>query len=283
MDEQLSILGEITTVKTVKTAAPKKPKNSSKRETSSSIMEVYAKLVNGLGKFFKEQNFKKGVIGLSGGVDSSLTLKIAVDALGAQNVFAIIMPELGLSKQENIDHAKILAGYFSVMTFYQPINSFLADYRVVPWKSNQLADMNVKARVRMSLLYHFANTENALVLGTSNRSEILLGYGTKFGDLACDIEVIGNLYKTEVTRLANELGLPPEIVNKMPTAELSEGQTDENELGATYAEMDNILMKLDLGIQGCIEHGLAAPLVHKVFQRVENNKHKSKPAFMIQI
>lgn len=262
------------------TAAPK-PKSSSRARTST-LDAVYENLVSGLRAFFQKHNFKRGVVGLSGGVDSSLTLKIAVDALGAENITALIMPELGLTKQENIDHAKILCQFFGVNCFFQPINNFLMDFKIAPWKPGDRANMNTKARVRAVLLYNYANTENTLVLGTSNRSETLLGYGTKFGDLAADVEVIGDLYKTEVIKLADHAGLPPEIVKKTPSAELAPGQTDEEEMGATYADMDKVLMKMELGAQGCIEHGLSAPLVQMVFRRIEENKHKMEMPFVIK-
>lgn len=314
MDEQLSLLGEpvavdgetaslrkkkvvqkktsvkniteskITEVKPPAIKSPR-PKISPRKEPASSGLEelLYEQLVSGLKKFLETQNFQKGVLGLSGGVDSSLTLKIAVEALGKENVIALVMPELGLTKQENIDHAKMLASYFGVTTYYQPINTLLMDFRLMPWKPNNRALMNTKARIRMSLLYNYANSEHALVLGTSNRSELLLGYATKFGDMACDVEIIGDLYKTEVTMMADAVGLPPEITHKTPTAELSEGQTDEGELGATYQDLDKVLMKHSLGLDGCIDHGLPAALVHKVFRLVEANKHKLQMPFVIPV
>ena len=244
--------------------------------------EIYNRLVAGVKKFFEEQHFKRGVLGLSGGVDSALTLKIAVDALGAENITALIMPELGLSKQENIDHAKLLCEFLEVAYFYQPINQFVVDFKNLPWGPSTLAGMNTKARIRSVLLYHYANSERALVLGTSNKSELLLGYGTKFGDLAADVEVIADLYKTEVIALADHIGLPLEIVNKTPSAELADGQSDEAELGATYAELDKVLAKLELGPEACIAHGLSGPLVQSVFRRVKENKHKGEMPFVIK-
>lgn len=250
----------------------------------SSLDQIYAALVEGLKKYFAERNFKRGVLGLSGGVDSSLTLKIAVDALGAENITVLLMPELGLTKQENIDHGKLLCQFFGVNCFYQPINNFLTDFSIVPWRPSALAHMNTKARVRAVLLYNYANSEKALVLGTSNKSELLLGYGTKYGDLAADVEVIGNLYKTEVVAVADHVGLPPEIVNKTPTAELAPGQTDEEEIGATYKDMDKVLMKLQLGAtpEECVAHGLPQSLVELVANRIKQNKHKCELPSVIQ-
>lgn len=244
---------------------------------------TYEALTAGLKRFFEQRRFKKAVIGISGGVDSALTLKIAVDALGASSVTALILPEFGLTKQENIDHAKLLCEFLGVKWYFQPINNFLTDFAIIPWRPNNHALINTKARIRAVMLYSFANTENALVLGTSNKSEILLGYGTKYGDLAADVEVIGDLFKTEVIKLADHIGLPPEIVYKTPSAELSPGQTDETELGATYEDLDKVLMKLELGEQGCIEHGLPMALVQLVFRRVKENKHKSEMPFVLKI
>lgn len=244
--------------------------------------QIFQNLVSGLKKYFADNHFTKAVLGVSGGVDSALTLFIAVEALGAPNVTALIMPELGLSNTENTEHAKMLCDFLKVQYHYQPINPFLVDFSSLPWKQNRLAQMNTKARARAVLLYNFANTENALVLGTSNKSELLLGYGTKYGDLAADVEVIAELYKTEVTELAEHIGLPSEIVNKTPTAELAPGQTDEGEMGATYKEMDQVLMKLDLGIEGCIAHGMPAGLTQMVFRRVKENKHKTEMPHIIK-
>lgn len=243
--------------------------------------KVYEMIVENLRSFFAANNFKRGVLGVSGGIDSALTLKISADALGAENVCGLIMPELGVTKDENIDHAKALCEFLGVNNFYVPINNFLVDFRNLPWNPKILASMNVKARMRTVLLYNYANSENALVLGTSNKSEILLGYGTKYGDFAADVEVIGDLFKTEVIQLADSIGLPPEIVFKTPSAELSSSQTDEQDLGATYEDLDKVLMKKDLGMEGCVEHGLPPSLVQSVFRRMGQNRHKNELPFII--
>ena len=159
------------------------------------LQNIYDQLIRGIKKYFKKAGYHRAVIGVSGGVDSSLTLKLGVDALDAENITAISMPELGVSSQENIDHAKALCHALNVKFFYQPLNQFLTDFHHLSWDPNKLATQNSKARMRAVLLYNYANTAEALVLGTSNKSETLLGYGTKYGDLAADIEVIGDLYK----------------------------------------------------------------------------------------
>ena len=245
--------------------------------------KIYQQLIEGIQKYFKESGLTRAVVGVSGGVDSALTLKLGVDALGADRITAISMPELGISSQENIDHARKLAEALGVTFFSQPINSFLTNFGHLPWKSSRAASQNLKARIRAVLLYHYANTADALVLGTSNKSEILLGYGTKYGDLAADLEVIGDLYKDEVWALADFVGLPKEIITKKPTAELYTGQTDESELGATYNELDPILRRVSHGENDLIERGISATLVHSVLRRIEKNRHKSQMPPVIRI
>ncbi len=258
--------------------------------------KTYKKLVKGLADYCKQNGFKKAVLGLSGGVDSSLTLKIAVDALGAENVTGILMPEIGLTKEENMIHAKGLADYFGVKTYNVSINSMLVPFNTVPWHPSTLAQMNTKARVRMVTLYTFANTERAIVLGTSNKSECMLGYGTKYGDAASDIFVIGDLLKTQVWKLAEHLGLPDEIVKKAPSAELISGQTDEGELGATYRELDQILVlvekecadmndekEVERAINHITDKGLDPLHVRKVFRLIRENQHKGKIPPIIRV
>ena len=126
----------------------------------------------------------------------------------------------------------------------------------------------------MLLLYHYALTHQTLVLGTSNKSEILLGYGTKFGDFAADVEVIGSLWKTEVIELAKELEIPEEIIQRPPTAELSVGQTDAGDLGGDYAKLDDILKKLEANNFELLEE--SDELTKKTLERVLTNKHKTE-------
>jgi len=240
--------------------------------------KIYQKLIKGLQDYAKKSSFHKAVVGISGGIDSAVTFKLAVDALGSKNVTALIMPELGVTSDLNIQHAKQLTAYFNVKTFYQPINTIAVDFSIAPWKPNKLAQMNTKARIRAVLLYSYANTEKALVLGTSNKSETLLGYGTKYGDLAADIEVIGSLYKTDVYTLAEFLHLPHEIITKAPTAELELGQTDESELGANYKVLDGILKLLEDGKRKTtiLKAGYPATLVARIQKRINENQHKSE-------
>jgi len=244
---------------------------------------IYTKILAEIHKYFKTNGFEKAVIGVSGGIDSAVALKLAVDALGPENVTALLMPEKGVSLEENYMHAKTLCQFLQVEMFTVPINKFLTDFLALPWKPSDLAQINVKARVRMSILYNFANTKNALVIGTSNKTELFLGYGTKYGDLAADIEVIGDMLKTDVYKLAEHLGLPDEFLTKAPSAELYPGQTDEEELGMSYKDMDMILTQVEKGLKkdDLIDKGINPNLVHKIFRLIDINQHKLHPPHLI--
>lgn len=236
----------------------------------------YKKIVSGIRDIVKEAAHRKAVIGVSGGLDSAATLKLVVDALGAEQVTALLMPENGITKTENIRHAKGMCQFLRVEYYYQSINSFMLAYSALPWKQNEVAFMNTKARIRATILYNYANTHQALVAGTSNKSELLLGYGTKYGDLAADFLPLGDLYKTQVQQLADYMHLPKEIIEKAPSAELRVGQTDEEDLGASYKELDRILEKRDSGEEALITKGMNAALVRSIFKKIRDNEHKRK-------
>ena len=237
---------------------------------------IYTKIIAGIHKYFKNSGFEKAVIGVSGGVDSALALKLTVDAIGAENVTGLILPEKGITAEENTIHAKTLCTFLKVENYTLPINKFLTDFLALPWKPNELGQINTKARIRMLVLYNFANTRNTLVIGTSNKTEIAIGYGTKYGDLGVDVDVIGDLYKEEVYDLAQHVGLPQEFIDKPPSAELYPEQTDEEELGMTYKEIDNILKQIAKGLtkDDLINKGLNVNAVHKVFRLGKINEHK---------
>lgn len=230
-------------------------------------------LADKLKQFCAERGFQRAVVGLSGGIDSSVTLALAVQALGAENVFGLILPRQKVSSDESKMLADKVAKQFGVQIHEFEIGELIEKF-TPPWDQNRLAEINLAPRLRMTALYNFANSQNALVLGTSNRSEILLGYGTKFGDFAADVEVLGNFFKTEIFELARELEIPAEIIDRPPTAELHADQTDEAELGANYKVLDEILQKLE-------KNNFELPpdsteFEKNIFKRVLENKHKTE-------
>lgn len=246
---------------------------------------TYTKLVAGIEKYFRAAGVEKAVIGVSGGIDSALCLKLIIDAIGPQNVTGIMMPEKGISSEENLRHAKGLCKFLEVNSHMFYINKFLSDFANLPWNQSELAKINIKARIRMLLLYNFANTNNALVIGTSNKTELALGYGTKYGDLGIDLEIIGDLFKEEVYQMAEHVGLPDEFLKKAPSAELYEGQTDEEELGLSYKEIDAVLKHLEKGLSKdeIIAKGINSNVVLKIFRLMELNRHKLMPPYIIPL
>ena len=235
-------------------------------------------LIKNLKQFFDNNNFQKGVVGISGGVDSALTTKIAVAALGKENVIGILMPATTTSSSQNFEDAKALVKELGIEYHIVSIDDFIKPFDNLDWGKSDLADMNIRARARMMILYHYANTCNAIVLGTGNRTEIELGYGTKYGDFGVDVEVLGTLWKTEVFEMAKEIGLAETFYTKAPSAELHEGQTDEKEIGASYEVIDRIYQNDESGIDQ-IDN---PKIVGDILKRREINKHKTEPLPIIQ-
>lgn len=230
-------------------------------------------LIQKLHGFAKENRFEKAVIGLSGGLDSAVALCIAVRAFGPKNVTALILPEVGLMPQDDIDHAKILAEHFGCISHYQPINNFLVDFSFIPWKRNDLAHANLKARTRSSLLKHYAESQGAMLIGTANKSDLLLGYGTAEGEFIGDLHVLGDLYKTDVMELAKTVGLPRELLEKAPSRQLRQYQNDEDDLSGPWSKIDDILKQLSGGADpgSLIEKGLDSLAVHKIARMLQDN------------
>ncbi len=188
----------------------------------------------------RNAGFEKGVIGLSGGVDSALAALLAAEALGRDRLLAVIMPYRTSDPSSRID-AELVAGQLGLRTEIVDISPFVDPLLQSLQIPDKVRAGNVMARQRMVVLYDRSSREKGLVIGTSNKTELLLGYGTLFGDMASAINPLGDLYKTQVWQLAAHLGLPKSIVEKKPSADLWAGQTDEAELGLTYERVDQLL------------------------------------------
>ena len=180
------------------------------------------------------------VVGLSGGVDSSLSTMLAAEALGGDNVLGIAMPYKS-SNPESRAHAELVAKKSSIQLLAIDITPQIDAYFERFPDADQKRRGNKMARERMTILYDHSARWNALVLGTSNKTELLLGYGTLYGDMASAVNPLGDLYKTQVWALAEAVGVPEAIVRKQPSADLWAGQTDEGELGFSYREVDKLL------------------------------------------
>ena len=185
------------------------------------------------------------VIGLSGGVDSATSAILCQKALGKNNTYCLFLPEETTPK-DDIKHHEMFVKKFNVKCKQTDITSLVKEMRAsCIEKPDKYAMANIKARIRMTLLFDYARRTNSLVCGTSNKSELLIGYFTKYGDGGVDIQPLGDLYKTQVYKLAEFLGLPKELIKKPPTAGLKHGQTDEQELRMNYETLDKILYGLE--------------------------------------
>jgi len=191
----------------------------------------------------RKAGFHRVVVGLSGGVDSALAASLAAEALGPENVWAILMP-YRTSRPASAEHATLVVRTLGIQHFAVEITPMLDAYFAQFPDADQMRRGNKMARERMTILFDHSARLGALVLGTSNKTELLLGYGTLHGDMASAVNPLGDLYKTQVRQLSRHLGVPAVIVEKQPSADLWEGQTDEAELGFTYEEVDKILYLL---------------------------------------
>ncbi|MBR9976769.1 MAG: NAD+ synthase [Bacteroidetes bacterium] len=200
-------------------------------------------LIDFIRSEFRDAGFTKAVIGLSGGVDSALSTVLAARAIGADNVLCLMMPHTE-SNPDSLAHAKLLVEELGVRYDVIDITPMVDVTISTDPEMDLLRRGNIMARQRMILLYDRSSREHALVVGTGNKTELLLGYSTLYGDAACAIDPLGDLYKTQVWQLAADLGVPDVIVRKAPSADLWAGQTDEGELGFTYRSVDEVLVHL---------------------------------------
>jgi NAD+ synthase len=242
-------------------------------------------LVQFLREETRKTGLKKAVLGLSGGIDSALVAALATKALGAKNVLGIMMP-YKTSASSSLNDAKAVAASLAMPVMTQPITTQVDSYfRHFP-EAGSLRRGNKMARERMSILYDQSAVFSALVLGTSNKTELLLGYGTLHGDLASALNPLGDLYKTQVRQLALHMKLPDCVIRKAPSADLWAGQTDEQELGFAYENVDLLLYHLidcRYDDSELILQGYSKSMIRQVRSKIQNSQYKRRMPLIAKI
>ena len=220
--------------------------------------------------------FTHAVVGVSGGIDSALACFLATKALGPDNVLALHMP-YETTSTESTEHAELVIDRTGAQSLTVDITSMVEPMLDTIPEDARIRRGNVMARQRMIILFDQSAEFFGLVVGTGNKTEILLGYTTLYGDSACAINPIGDLYKTQVRQLAQVMGVPQEIIQKPPSADLWVGQTDEDEFGFTYEEVDQLLYNLvdeRYSPQECVDAGFDADFVESVIKRIQTSQFK---------
>ena len=249
------------------------------------LKEVHNELVEFLRESFKKTGFSKAVLGLSGGIDSALVAYLLRDALGKENVLAIMMPYKS-SNPDSLNHAKLVIEDLGINSKTIEITDMIDAYFKNEEEATSLRMGNKMARERMSILFDYSLKENALVVGTSNKTEIYLGYSTQFGDSACALNPIGDLYKTNIWDLSRYLKIPNELIEKKPSADLWEGQTDEQEMGLTYKEADQVLYRMleeNKKVEEVLAEGFNKDLVDNIVRRMNRSEYKRRMPLIAKI
>ncbi len=258
-------------------------------------LELNAQLtIQVLTAFIREEvtkaGFKNFILGLSGGIDSALVAYLAALALGRDRVHAVLMP-YKTSSPASVEDAKAVVDDLGIPFTVAPITDAVDAYfrqmdQLLGTTAPPLRRGNRMARERMSTLFDLSAHFQALVLGTSNKTELLLGYGTQFGDMASAINPIGDLYKSQVRQLSAEVGVPKSILTKAPSADLWEDQTDEKELGFSYDEADEILFQIvdqRMSPTEVSQRGYNKTLVETLVKRMMRNQYKRKPPIIAKL
>jgi len=235
------------------------------------------KIIGFIKRIVENAGAKGVVIGLSGGIDSTSVLFLCIKALGKDKVLGIMMPS-EFNEKKDTEDATNVCRELGIRYKIIEIDPVLKAFEKCLDLSDRLVKGNLMTRIRMCILYYFANKEKLLVAGTGNKSEYLQGYFTLHGDGACDLMPLGSLYKTEVKELAKELGVPKDIIEKIPSAGFWKGQSDEEELGIKYDDLDKILfMLVDKKLtpnQVAKKLNIGVSLINKVYERLKRTQYK---------
>jgi NAD+ synthase len=224
------------------------------------------RMVDWIRKKTHQSQTKGVVLGLSGGLDSSVVAGICAEALGTSNVLALLLP--CESKKEDLADAQKVAKKFNLKTELIDLTTIFEQFKKILPPGDKIALANIKPRLRMLTLYYYANKLNYLVVGTGNKCELMVGYFTKYGDGGVDILPLGDLLKSEVKSLAKLVGVPDSIIQRVPTAGLWADQTDEGEMGITYPELEDFLLKYEKG------QSLEGEKAQKIKKMMEKARHK---------
>ncbi|MBM3163218.1 MAG: NAD+ synthase [Chlorobi bacterium] len=220
--------------------------------------------------------FRSVVVGLSGGIDSAVVCELAARTFGPEQVFALMMPYRS-SSRESVVHAELMVSRLGIRSETVDISPAVEAFvRDVP-EEQRLRRGNIMSRTRMVYLYDVSARDRRLVIGTSNKTELLLGYGTLFGDMASAVNPVGDLYKTQLRGLARHLGIPEPLIAKVPSADLWEGQSDEADLGFSYEEVDSVLymmLELRMDRESILGAGVAPAFYDRVRTMVVRNQYK---------
>jgi NAD+ synthase len=242
----------------------------------NSLRVIKRRIVEFIAGYVENAGAQKGIVGLSGGVDSAVSYALTCEALGSENTIGVIMSS-ALSTAESVEHAQSVVETHGGIVRRYDIAPAVETFRFLLNEHTRVRLGNIQARIRMIILYNISSETGGLVIGTGNRSEMLTGYFTQYGDGGCAIEPLGELYKTEVWALGRELGVPEAILVRPPTAELWEDQTDEGEIGIPYKILDEVLFLLierNHSPAEIISRGYGPDTVERIIELVEKSRFK---------